>query len=296
MTFRAGPLPSLAVRRRSPRLRTDVAIAGLLNQIGNQMTLKDTVAYMLFVTAAACSTNRAAVSTNAAVRGVPDGSSLIAAMHNRYANTWYKTLRFRQTVTITRNGQQEPPQVWLEHAMIPGYLRIDQAHDYSGNGVIYGPDSLYAFQKGNIVARRKERNPLMVLGFDVYRQPVARSLQVLQEAGYNMSKLRTDTWEGKPVYVVGADAGDLHSRQFWIEQDRMLFVRAFEPSGRDSAHTTEYRFDNYQPAGKGWLAVTCVFLTDGKEFDREEYFDIVVNPALPAGIMDPAQWGKVKLN
>jgi len=217
------------------------------------------------------------------------GTAVIAAMHNRYEKTWYRTLEFRQTVTITRNGQEQPKQVWLEHAVIPGYLRIDQARDYNGNGVIYAPDTLYTFRNGKQTGKRAERNPLMVLGFDVYRQPVPRSVQVLQEEGYDLSKVRSDTWEGKDVWVVGASAGDLHSKQFWIEKDRLLFVRAMEPA-RDTTHTTEYRFDNYQPLGKGWIAVKCVFLTDGVEFDREEYFDIVGDPKLPAGIMDPAHW------
>jgi hypothetical protein len=221
---------------------------------------------------------------------VTDGTSLIAAMHDRYADTWYRTLRFRQTVTLTRAGREQPPEVWLEHAAIPGYLRIDQGHDYTGNGVIYGPDSIYSFRNGKLARASKGRNPLMVLGFDVYRQPAATSIRILQEEGYDLTKFRTDTWQGKPVYVVGADAGDGHSRQFWIEQDRLLFVRAMEPSGAGGKQTTEYQFNNYQPLGKGWIAVKCVFLRDGVEFDREEYFDIEGDVKLPDGLMDPARW------
>jgi hypothetical protein len=258
------------------------------------MKRTNAVAYLLFVLTAGCAGNRASdTNTGTTPPVLSTGTDVVAAMHDRYADTWYRTLRFRQTVTITRQGKEQPPQVWLEHASVPGYLRIDQAHDYNGNGVIYAPDTLYIFRNGKLTARRAERNPLMTLGFDVYRQPVARTVQVLQEAHYDLSKLRTDTWQGKSVYVIGADAGDLHSPQFWVEQDRLLFVRAFEPTGRDGSQTMEYQFNDYQQLAGGWIAVKCVFLTDGVEFDREEYFDIVANPELPAGLMDPAKWGIV---
>jgi hypothetical protein len=247
-------------------------------------------------TASGCaSAGSTSTSASAAARNVADGPGVIAAMHDRYANTWYRTLRFRQNVVTTRAGKETPGAVWLEHAIVPGYLRIDQAHDYNGSGVIYGPDSVYVFRDGKNTTRRKERNPLMVLGFDVYRQPVARTMAVLQEDGYDMTKFHTDTWQGKEVYVIGADAGDTHTKQFWVEKDRLLFVRALAPTGRDGAQTIEYQFNDYQPLAGGWIAVKCNFLRDGVEFQREEYFDIVGNPKLPDGIMDPAQWGTVKL-
>jgi hypothetical protein len=281
---------------QSLRAQYAVSSQSLLNRIKPKapMTMKNAAAICsIILLAAACAPSNPgtrAAPAAASARVITNGNGLIAAMHDRYENTWYKTLRFRQTVTLTRAGKEQPPEVWLEHAVIPGYLRIDQAHDYNGNGVIYAPDSVYSFRNGKLARVSKGRNPLMVLGFDVYRQPAATSLRVLQEEGYDFTKFRMDTWQGKPVYVVGADAGDLHSKQFWIEQDRLLFVRAMEPSGAGGKQTTEYQFNNYQPLGKGWIAVKCVFLRDGVEFDREEYFDIEGDPKLPQGIMDPAQW------
>lgn len=271
------------------------------------MTLKNAVvtsALVLFT--AACASggggssatgggDSSATGASSAARTVNSGESVIAAMHDRYAGKWYKTLRFRQNVVTTRAGKETPGAVWLEHAVIPGYLRIDQAHDYNGNGVIYGPDTLSIFRQGKLTQKRKERNPLMVLGFDVYGQPAATSLRILQEEGYDLTKFRTDTWQGREVYVVGAAAGDNHSKQFWVEKERLLFVRALEPTGQDGKQTVEYQFNDYQPLAGGWIAVKCNFLRDGVEFQREEYFDIVGNPVLPAGIMDPAQWATVKL-
>jgi len=144
------------------------------------------------------------------------GADVVRAMHDRYADAWYRTLRFRQTVVRTAaDGSHPPDEIWLEYADIPGKLRIDQAHDYNGNGVIYAGDSLFAFRDGQLTRRAAQRNMLLVLGFDVYRQPVDRTLQILTAEGFDVSRLRRARWEGRSVYVVGADEGDERSAQFW---------------------------------------------------------------------------------
>ena len=39
-----------------------------------------------------------------------------------------------------------------------------------------------------------------------------------------------DTWQGKPVWVVGAPEGDNTTPQFWIEKERLLLVRTVRRS------------------------------------------------------------------
>ena len=217
---------------------------------------------------------------------------LLEAMHRTYSDSWYRTLSFKQTVTrVLPDGTRAPDEVWSEWAEVPGRLRIDLGAEHNGNGVIYRSDSLYAFRGGELAVARAERNPLMVLGFDVYAQSPARSAAVLEEEGFDLSKMRRDTWQGRPVYVVGADAGDLTSRQFWVERERLLFVRLLEPLSQDTTKTMDIRFDAYEPLAGGWIAPLVVVLLDGREVMREEYFDVVANPELPADIFEPASWG-----
>jgi hypothetical protein len=245
--------------------------------------------------ATACRTGQSAQLVKVPVES---GPAVIAAMHDRYADTWYQTLRFRQKVirAVRPDGSQPPEEVWLEHAEIPGKLRIDLGANFNGRGQMFVGDSVFIFQPNNPPRRVKSRNPLMVLGFDVYRQPIERSLAVLREEGFDMTRFRTDTWQGRPVYVVGADAGDLHTKQFWIDQERLVFVRLLNPTGPNSARTAEVRFDRYVPFGGTWISPYVVFLTDGKESMREEYFDMEANVKIPAGLFDPDQWDRVKPN
>ena len=246
---------------------------------------------------AGCASQGGSGSSTAPARVATTGEEVIAAMHDRYDDSWYSTLRFRQNVIRTRpDGTAMPTEVWLEHAEIPGKLRIDLAANYNGNAQTFNGDSLFVFQNGKLTRRLKNRNPLMVLGFDIYRQPVATSLQVLREEGFDFTKFRQDTWQGRPAYVVGADAGDLKAKQFWIDRERLVFTRLIMPAGPQGARTQEIRFDNYQPIGGGWIAPLVLFFVDGKETMREEYFDMEANVKLPAGLFDPDQFDKVKPN
>jgi hypothetical protein len=227
--------------------------------------------------------------------GAPEpttGEGVVRAMHDRYADVWYRTLRFRQTVVRTAaDGSHPPDAVWLEHAEIPGKLRIDQAADYDGNGVIYSGDSLFVFHEGELVQRVARRNPLLILGFDVYRQPVARTVEVLGSEGFDLSLLHTDSWQGRPVYAVGAAEGDQTAPQFWIDRERLVFVRLIRPTGGPETSLQDIRFDDYRPLGQAWISPTVHFLVDGHEVMREEYFDIEADPTLPTGLFDPERWG-----
>jgi len=218
--------------------------------------------------------------------------ALIAAMHDRYADTWYSTLRFRQRVLRTQaDGTKAPEQVMLEHARIPGALRIDMAADYNGNATLFAADSTYVMRNGEVARRVKGGNILLVLGFDVYRQPVAQTTERLRAEGFDLGVFRPDTWQGRPSYVVGAAAGDTTSAQFWIDTERLVFTRLIQPSPQGRS---EIRFDEYQPLAGSWISPLVIFMRNGTEVMREIYFDIEANPVLPEGLLDPVRWHQVR--
>ncbi len=214
------------------------------------------------------------------------GQAVLKRMHDRYAKTWYRTLTFKQTT----GHPGQPDETWYEAASIPGKLRIDIAPVDSGNAFMYVGDSTYGFAHGVAGPTRKDRNLLLTLGFDVYRQPVETTVAQLQAEGLDMSRVRGDTWKGSPVWVVGAQAGDTTSAQFWIEPERMLFVRLIQrlpnrrnPSAPGPLLDTE--FNDYQRLEGGWIAVSVVTQVNGKLYQTESYSEVRGNVAL-----DPALW------
>ena len=49
----------------------------------------------------------------------------------------------------------------------------------------------------------------MVLGFDVYGQPAATTVEQVKGLGIDLSVVHEEKWMGKDVYVVGAKQGDV---------------------------------------------------------------------------------------
>jgi len=222
------------------------------------------------------------------------GQELIRAMHDRYAGQWYRTLSFTQHNTATDSAGAETHSVWKEYATIPGELRIDFLPPDSGQGYLFRADSLYIFRHDSLRRAAPFLHPLMILGFDVYASPADTTIAKLTRLGFDLSKIHEDTWEGRPVYVVGVDPGDGRHKQFWVDRDRMLFVRIVEPGQQDSTRIQDMRFEDYRPVGPAWLSARVRFLIGGKPSWLEEYVDIQTGQSLPADLFDPKRFGAAR--
>jgi len=226
----------------------------------------------------------------APARAIHDAASLVQAMHDRWAGRWYHTVSFRQKTSRVLPNDSVAAETWLEWASLPGKLRIQMGDPAQGRGAIYSGDSTYVVRNGAVVRRAAGRNPLLILGFDVYAQPPARTLDLLRQEGIDLGRFHEDSWQGKPVWVVGAAAGDLKAKQFWIEKDSLLFLRLLEPAPNDSTRTNDVRFASYAPLGKAWIAPLVEVWDGGKRVFWEEYSDMRADPPLPPGLFDPDHW------
>ena len=223
------------------------------------------------------------------------GADLVRQMHARYAGKWYRTITFVQPTSFP----DRPAETWYEAGTIPGKLRIDVAPTDSMRAILFLGDSTIVFKGGKRVAARQDRNLLMTLGFDVYGQAPDTTIAQLEAGGVDMKKVREDRWNGTKVWVVGAERGDTTSTQFWIDQDRLLFVRLIEarknpkdPQG--PANLLDVTFEKYQPLGKGWVAPEVVIKLDGKEVQREVYRDIRADVPLQPDLYDTETYHKAR--
>ncbi|HVK01131.1 MAG TPA: hypothetical protein VM365_09690, partial [Gemmatimonadales bacterium] len=114
-----------------------------------------------------------------------DGVEVIGRMRERYLGKWYRTLTFVQKTTLP-DGKVEK---WYEAAELPGKLRIDIAPLEGKNTILFRNDSLYEFKAGKLTETTPLIHPLMVLGFDVYAQPLDKTVGQLRELGFDLSKV-----------------------------------------------------------------------------------------------------------
>jgi hypothetical protein len=218
------------------------------------------------------------------------GEGVVSAMHDRYAGKWYNTLTFRQKTSRLLSTGKWDVQTWYEAMKLPGRLRIDFDPVSAGNGVMYARDSQFVASNNRVVRGEPGINDLLLLGFDVYANPPARSSSLLRRQGFDMSRVHMDSFEGRPMIVVGALQGDLRRKQFWIEADRMLFTRLIEAAPRDSTQVQDIRFVSYQKHGDGWVAPRVEIYVGDKLIFSEDYTDIRTSVPLDESIFDPTPW------
>ena len=221
---------------------------------------------------------------------VSDGRAVLRAMHDRYQASWYKGLTFTQKSTTYNADGTTTAEIWHEALLLPGKLRIDKGNPSDGNGVLLVDGTATFFSGGKITSTRPLVNMLLVFGFDVYGQDPETTIKVVEGEGYDLTKLREDNWEGRAVYVVGADKGDLNSRQFWVEKDTLLFVREIEPSRGDPKKLNDIRFMDYRRMDGGWVAARVEVYSEGKKVFSEEYTEIHVPEKLNRAMFDPGQY------
>jgi hypothetical protein len=222
------------------------------------------------------------------------GEDVLAAMRFKYDEKWYKTLTFKQqTSRLTADGKWNV-QTWYEAMKIPGSLRIDFDPISAGNGVIYARDSAFTVTNGRALRGSPSINELLLLGFDVYGNTTTRTAAILRKQGFDLTRVHADVFEGRPTIVVGARAGDTRSKQFWIDAERLYFVRQLSAAPRDSTKVQDIRFVNYRREGDAWISPRVEIHTDGKLVFFEDYSDIRTNVVLSDDLFDPSKWKTVK--
>lgn len=228
---------------------------------------------------------------------IETAEQLVSAMHKKYQGKWYKTLVFAQKTTTFKSDGTTQNGIWFEALSMPGKLRVDYDPLESGGGVIYANGINNTFKDGKLLNSRPVDHALLVLGFDVYFQPVETTLGQIKKMKVDTSVLREDTWQNRDVYVVGAKQDDLRSPQFWIDKKNLYFVRLIQPVGKDGASVQEIEFNKSQKVkGGGWIAPEVVFIVNGKRVFLEDYYGIRTNIELDENLFDPKQWMTVNRN
>ena len=235
----------------------------------------------------------AAELSNPVAAKISNTNELIAAMQKKYGKSWYKTATFvQETINFQPDGTSKV-ETWYEAMSVPGSLRIDFTPTSAGNGILFTGGKIFVFKDGKVDSSRAFNHPLLILGFDIYRSPATEVTTKLQALKFDLSQFREDTWQGRPVYVVGAKAGDLHSPQFWIDQENLYFVRMLRPAGKDGTQTQETQFNKYQKLGGGWIAPEVIFMVDGKVVTTEKYSEMRAGVKLDPKLFDPQFWTTV---
>ena len=235
-----------------------------------------------------CATAQSGLNNTVPANGV----ELLTRMHDAYIGKWPKTVTFVQQTIIKRPNGVVDTTTWYEALQSPDRLRIDFGDPSRGNGVIYTADSVYVVRAGKLTRSAPSGNPFLPFVAGVYDQRVDTTLRQLASWKFDLSKIRTDTWQGAPVFVVGADsAADLDSPQFWIERAHLQPVRFLvKLSPAPDAKPDDIRLEKYVAVGGGWLATHVAIMEDGVVRQAEDYSDWRGNVAIQNDFFVAEKW------
>ena len=217
-------------------------------------------------------------------------------MHDRYDGKYIKTMSFLQNNTRYSATGEEQKSQWYEHMELPGKLRIAFLPATSKSGLVQVDDKVASFDNGLRVDFRPSVNPLLLLTADVYVSPVAAVMRGLDSLHVDQETMRNDEWEGRPVYVVGAKAGDSTSNQMWVDRDNLRLVRFIQrQKAGDRTIVSDIRVLNYKEMQGFDVPTEFLVIRNGKPSWREQYADVRINEDFPPGTFDQARWNDIPI-
>jgi len=208
---------------------------------------------------------------------------LITKIHQVYAGKWYKSFQFKQTTERYRNDSLISSQLWTEHIQFPENFRIDFGDVDSGNAVTFKNDSSYIFRNGKLMRTSYYPNDLLFLLGGIYFYPLDTAIAKFQSFGFDINKFHVTNYEGKKVYVIGADKDGEETNQAWFDSQHFNLVRMIK---YENKHKEDALLQKHVKLDGGFSETLVKFYLDDKLLQVEKYFDLKANVAMDPKLFD----------
>ncbi len=211
-------------------------------------------------------------------------AKILTKMYNKYAGKWYKNFTFYQTTENYRNDSLIKTSIWHEALIYPNLFRITIGDSANGNAMIIKGDSVFNFSKSKMFRKAANEDDLTFLLGGMYFLPYFTVMQKMQQEGYDLKKACESKFEGKAIYIIGANDTTEKTSQLWIEKDRLIVLRMikYKPEMKEDAI-----FGDYKKVEKGWRENSVIFYINDKLYQKEKYYDCKANTIIDKKIFDP---------
>lgn len=221
--------------------------------------------------------------------------SLVREMHAAASNATYSEYTFVQTtIRYKKDGGIRDTMTWYESVHYPDKFRIDLDVPSKGSAVIYRNDSSYFFQGGMLAGVREEFMPFLMLEGGLKCMEVEQIMDRMEVFDYDITQFRKDQWDGREVYVMGAEsADDLQSKQIWVDAERLIPLRRIDPD--PNGKIMEVVYSGFEKHDGGWIETRVDFYRTDEEikhglFQVEFYHEINTRVELQPSIFEPKQF------
>lgn len=228
---------------------------------------------------------------------ISDCESLVREMHAAASNATYTQYTFVQTtIRHKKDGSVRDTITWYESVHYPDKFRIDLGLPSVGTAVIYRNDSSYFFREGQLARSSKEYMPFLMLEGGLKCMEVEEIMERMNTFGYDVGQFRSDQWEGRDVFVMGAkNKDDLQSKQIWVDAERLIPLRRIDP--QPDGKIMEVVYSDFEKHDGGWIETRVDFFLSDEEKNRgllqvEFYQEIDTRMELQPSIFEPGQFGE----
>jgi len=221
---------------------------------------------------------------------ISDVKTLVRAMQRQNRNKWFDAFTFvQETIRFNKDGSPRDTNIWYEAIDYPDRFRIDYGDLSNGDAQLFRRDSAYQFKGGELVKSDYNPQEFLLMKGGLYHYETEEVLEKLEAYGYNTKAFHASQWDSRPIWVLGAEAGDLSSPQFWIDAEHFYLVRRI--SKLKDGRQLDVHYEDHISGNGGWVEQVVKFYVDGRYVQLENYKQIDTAPDLPPGIFDPRQFG-----
>ena len=214
-----------------------------------------------------------------------NGLEVIGAIKRAHPSRELRSLAFTVRTTEHR-ASGERLRVSRSYARLPGKYRVTRLPTNLRSGLVRDRQWLSVFERGQRVASVRRLDLSTLLAYDVFAQSLDTTLIWLDSARVRFGIARRDYFEGKDVWVVGAEDGDSRSTQFWVDAFRWRLVRVIQRDPRSPDDVLDTWFTEFQEYLDVPIPVRSVTYRNGRLAETNEISQVTVNPRLSARNFD----------
>jgi outer membrane lipoprotein-sorting protein len=181
------------------------------------------------------------------------------------------------------------------YAALPGRVRVELLPSSRRSGSVRNRQWLAVFERGRHVSTVSRVDLSMLLAYDVFAQSVDTTIMWLDSARVRFALVRRDALNGRDVWVVGANAGDTTSSQFWVDAERWHVLRVIQREPRAPSEISDVRFVEYTELLDVPVPLRVQVYRSGRLALQDEISDLTVNPSVPGRAFDLSRWRDVRV-
>jgi hypothetical protein len=223
-------------------------------------------------------------------RNPRNGLEVIGWMRREYPSRDLKSLAF-SVRAIQKSTDSTRSRAY---AALPGKMRVDNLPRSTRSGYVRDRQRLAVFRAGQRVSTANRVDLRTLLTLDVFAQGVDTTIMWLDSARVRFGMLRRTKFEGRTVWVVGANEDDTTSPQFWVDAEYWRVVRVIQREPRAPSIISDVRYTEYTEVLSVPVPTHIEVWRDGTLVEQQELSEFAVNPPLPRGAFDLSTWRAIR--